>query len=211
MWAALRACARAMGDKHVNKQVRTSAAAVISLLVAIGCYGRALADTSAAASPSPSSSSKSHWSVDPCSLLGANDLTEAVGAVNPPRRPSTDECLWSAATNQHTPRGVSQVLLTVDAADQAKNGCKGLNCVYIVRAITGYIPGLDRFNSTVDTLGSTAILIKGLGQKAAWGHGILAVLENNTIFKVQLSGTQSDMLSASELLAQKVLANMGSH
>jgi hypothetical protein len=34
------------------------------------------------------------------------------------------------------------------------------------------------------------------------------MLEDQTIFKLRLSGTQSDMLNASKLLAEKVLTNM---
>lgn len=196
----------------MNARGRTSTTIVLILILGLALGGLAKADPTPTATPQATPASKNHWSVDPCTLLGSNDLTDAVGAVNPhPQRPTADQCLWSAAQNNHTPNGVRQVLLTVDAADEAKHGCKGLNCLAMVRAITGYIPGMDQFNSTVDTLGSTATLISGLGQKAAWGHGILAVLEDDTIFKVQLSGTESDALSASELLAQKVLDNMGSH
>jgi hypothetical protein len=203
-----------MGDTDMDTRVRTAAAVAVTLLLGLACTGRSFGAPTPAPSPqSPAPApSRPHWAVDPCALLGSNDLTDAVGAVNPhPTRPTPDQCLWSVAQNQHTPGGVRQVLLTVDAADEAKNGCKGLNCVALIRSITGYIPGLDRFNNTVDTLGGDATLISGLGNRAAWGHGILAVLENNTIFKLQLSGTQSDMLDASELLAHKVISNMGPH
>jgi hypothetical protein len=189
-----------------------STAVGIMLAVAAFCTGRALAQPTPSPTPSssPSTSTKSPWTVDPCRLLGSNDLYDVVGSVNPhPQHPTADECLWNAAVQQHTPHSVSQVLLTVDTAVNAK-GCHGLNCVYYLRAVTGYVPGMDRFNQTFDELGEGAVLISGLGQRAGWGHGILAVLDNDTIFKLQLTGSQSDMLDASELLARKIIYNMAS-
>jgi len=141
--------------------------------------------------------------------LTARDASSVIGAVNPtPRRPSPDECLWSAASLTNASGPVSQVLFTVDVAQQAKHGCHGLGCLSAVQSVTSVIPGTSAFNNTLSTIGGTATTIQGLGQKAAWSNGILAVLQDQTIFKVQLSGTQSDLLDPSKQLAEKVLTNM---
>jgi hypothetical protein len=194
------------------RQKKSVLLSFLALSLLLASSHTVLADANPSASPQASPIPKAggtHWSVDPCALLSANDVAGTLGAVNPvPQRPTADECLWNAAANSHTPHGVSQVLFTVDAVQAARHGCHGLQCIAVVQSVTGYIPGLDGFNSTVSELGSTATLISGLGQRAAWGHGILAVLENETIFKVQLSGGQSNLLNISELLAQKVLSNM---
>jgi len=72
------------------------------------------------------------------------------------------------------------------------------------------IPGMSSFNRTLSEMGGTATMIQGLGQRAGWSNGVLAVLQNQLIFKLKLSGTQAEMLNASEALARKVLTNMQS-
>ncbi len=182
-----------------------------------------LASTTVRADPNPASSaaastqsngtgnanSPNHMSVDPCALLTARDATSVVGAVNPtPQRPAPNECLWSAASLAHGQGPVSQVLFTVDAAQEAKHGCHGFGCVSMVQSVSNVIPGTSSFNNTLNQIGGAATTIEGLGQRAAWSNGVLAVLQNQLIFKLKLSGTQSDMLDASEQLAHKVLNNM---
>lgn len=67
---------------------------------------------------------------------------------------------------------------------------------------------MSSFNNTLSEIGGTATMIQGLGQRAGWSNGVLAVLQDQVIFKLKLSGTQSDMLDASELLAHEVLNNI---
>jgi hypothetical protein len=184
----------------------------VAMLAVLASARPALADATPAASPSggtTSSAGSNHPSVDPCALLTARDASSVIGAVNPtPRRPSPDECLWSAASLTNASGPVSQVLFTVDAAQQVKHGCHGLGCLSAVQSVTSMIPGASAFDNTLSTIGGTATMIQGLGQKAAWSNGILAVLQDQTIFKVQLSGTQSDLLDPSKQLAEKVLTNL---
>jgi hypothetical protein len=192
-------------------------AAVLSVAIAGGSAGLAAPNPapSASASPSPSASpssvpsSGSHPAIDPCALLTARDASSVVGAVNPtPQRPSANECLWSAAVATNTTGPVSQVLFTADAAQQAKHGCHGFGCLSIVQSVTEMIPGMSSFNSTLNQIGGTATMVEGIGQRAAWANGILAVLQDQVIFKLQLSGKQSDMLNASESLAHLVVNNI---
>jgi hypothetical protein len=199
---------------HMTRIAVVAAVAGLALL----CAAEAVADPSPApqASSAPSASATSsppgsgnHMSVDPCALLTARDASSVVGAVNStPQRPSANECLWSAASLTHATGPVSQVLFTADLAQEAKHGCHGLGCIGIVQSVTGMIPGMSSFNSTVSEIGGAATMIQGLGQRAAWANGILAVLQDQVIFKLKLSGTQSDMLDASESLARNVLNNM---
>ncbi len=164
---------------------------------------------SSASTPGSGPGSGNHMSVDPCALLTARDASSVVGAVNlTPQRPSANECLWSAASLTHSTGPVSQVLFTANLAQGAKHGCRWLGCVALVQSVTGMIPGMSSFNNTLSEIGGTATMIQGLGQRAGWANGILAVLQNQLIFKLKLSGRQSDMLNASELLAHKVLNNM---
>lgn len=194
----------------MTRRVLTSALAVILLSAGIG-----LASPSPAPSPQAGSSAAPGGGigVDPCQLLTARDASSVIGSVNPkPQRPSPNECLWSAASVTNTTGPVSQVLFTVDTTQQVKHGCKGFGCVQMVQSISnvapGVIPGMDTFNNTVNKIGGTATMIEGLGQKAAWSNGILAVLQDQTVFKLHLTGTQSNMLDPSKELAQKVLDNM---
>jgi hypothetical protein len=163
------------------------------------------------ATPSSAPATGNHPSVDPCALLTAHDAASVVGAVNPtPQRPSPNECLWSAAVATKSTGAVSQVLFTADVAQEAKHGCHGLGCLSIVQSVTGMIPGMSSFNSTLNQIGGTATMVEGIGQRAAWANGVLAVLQNQLIFKLQLSGSQSDMLNASESLAHLVVNNIQS-
>jgi hypothetical protein len=196
-------------------------ALTVVLSVAIA-GGSAAAATSGPAPSSPTSPSPSatpstvpatgnHPSIDPCALLTAHDASSVVGAVNPtPQRPSANECLWSAAVATHSTGPVSQVLFTADVAQEAKHGCHGLGCLSIVQTVTGMIPGMSSFNSTLNQIGGTATMVEGIGQRAAWTNGVLAVLQDQVIFKLQLSGSQSDMLNASESLAHLVVNNIQS-
>ncbi len=171
----------------------------------------AIADPTPAVSPqaSPTASSGNHMSVDPCALMTAHDAASVLGSVNPtPQRPSADECLWSAATVTHSTGPVSQVLFTASAAQSAKQGCHGLTCLSIAQSVTSLIPGMSSFNNTLNEIGGTATMVQGLGQRAAWSNGILAVLQNQVIYKFQLSGNQSNTLNASETLAHLVLNNV---
>ena len=190
--------------------------------VAFLCAAQAVADPNPMVSPQPQASavpsmttpsslpgSGNHMSVDPCALLTARDASSVVGAVNPtPQRPSANECLWSAASVANATGPVSQVLFTVDLAQEAKHGCHGLGCIGIVQSVTGMIPGMSSFNSTVSEIGGAATMIQGLGQRAAWSNGILAVLQDQVIFRLKLGGAQSEMLNASESIARNVLNNM---
>jgi hypothetical protein len=192
-------------------------AGALSVAIAYGSAAVAAPNPAASVQPSPSPSASpssvpatgNHPSIDPCALLTAHDASSVVGAVNPtPQRPSANECLWSAAVATNSTGPVSQVLFTADVAQEAKHGCHGLGCLSIVQQVTGMIPGLSSFNSTLSQIGGTATMVQGIGQRAAWANGILAVLQDQVIFKLQLSGRQSDMLNASESLAHLVVNNL---
>jgi len=191
-----------------------SVATLLSVFVGIAAVADPQPSLSPQASPEPSASASGasgHVSVDPCALLTARDASSVIGAVNPrPQRPSPNQCLWSAASLSHSTASVSQVLFTADVAQEAKHGCHGLGCLGIVQSVAGMIPGLSPFNNAVSEIGGTATTIEGLGQRAAWTNGVLAVLQNQMIFKLRLSGTQADMLSGSQVLARKVLNNLQS-
>jgi hypothetical protein len=106
--------------------------------------------------------------------------------------------------------GVSQIMVTVDIAQSAKHGCRGLGCLSLVQSVSEMIPGADRFSSTLNDVAGAAGTVQdiaGLGDKAGWANGMLVVLHDAVIMKLQLSGTAatSNALSISELLARSAL------
>ena len=168
------------------------------------------------AAPSPQSSPQvspvatKRPGVDPCALLGQSDVASALGVgidqVRAPTRPTPNECLWASVV--HTSGPTQQVLLTVDAAQAAKSGCKGLQCLSIVQAVTGYIPGLSSFNSAVGTAEDVEY-ITGLGDKAAWKNGQLTVLKQGIVFGLDVTAAHSsNSLATSEELARTVLTRI---
>ena len=105
---------------------------------------------------------------------------------------------------------MSQVMVTVDAAQSAKHGCHGLGCLSLVQSVAGIVPGADRFSSTLNDVAGAAGTVQeiaGLGDRAGWTDGVLVVLRDSVILKVQLSGTasESNLLAVSELLARSAL------
>lgn len=171
---------------------------------------------SAAASPSatPTEQPAQHAAaVDPCALLSASDVQSALHAAAPtPQRPSANECLWAAAAHAPagTAGGMSQLLVTVDSAQAAKRGCRGLGCLSLVQSVAGVIPGADRFSNALNEAAGAAGTVQeisGLGERAGWTNGVLVVLRDAVILKVQLTGTAAggNALALSEVVARSAL------
>lgn len=166
--------------------------------------------TSPQPSPQVSPAATKRPGVDPCALLGQSDVASALGVgidqVRAPTRPTPNECLWAGVV--HTSGPAQQVLLTVDAAQAAKSGCRGLGCLSIVQSVTDYIPGMSSFNRAVGTAEDVEY-ITGLGDKAAWKNGQLTVLKQGVVFGLDVSAAHSSSaLAASELLARTVLTRI---
>lgn len=150
-------------------------------------------------------------SIDPCALLAQPDVASALGVgidqLRAPARPTTSECLWAASAHGSGP--ARQVLLAVDVAQAAKSGCRGLQCLWIVQTVTGYIPGMSNFNRAVGTAEDVEY-ITGLGDKAAWKNGWLTVLKSAVVFRLEVSASPSSAgaLNVSEALARTVLTRL---
>jgi hypothetical protein len=197
------------------------------LAAAALCYGAAAAADSSPPLPSPDPSqvqqpaqasppapatppaAQGPKGIDPCALLSQPDIASALGVgidqLRAPTRPTTTECLWAAAA--HGAGATSQVLLAIDQG--TKSGCKGIQCLSIVQAVTSYIPGMNAFNSAIGNA-QNVMYITGLGDKAAWNDGWLTVLKQAVVFRLEVSGSQSSSgaLPVSETLARAVLAHL---
>ena len=161
-------------------------------------------------SPQVSPSATKRPGIDPCALLDQSDVASALGVgidqVRAPTRPTSNECLWASAV--HTSGPTQQVLLTVDAAQAAKSGCKGFQCLSIVQSVTGYIPGMNSFNQAVGTAEDVEY-ITGLGDKAAWKNGQLTVIKQGIVFGLDVTAAHSSNgLATSEELARTVLTRI---
>lgn len=171
------------------------------------------ATATAPPSAAPASQTAQHAAVDPCALLSATDVQSALHAAAPsPQRPSANECLWAAAT--HAPAGaagsMSQLLVTVDTAQTAKHGCRGLGCLSLVQTVAAFVPGADRFSNALNEAAGAAGTVQeisGLGDRAGWTNGVLVVLRDAVILKIQLSGSAAgaDALALSEVVARSAL------
>ena len=143
--------------------------------------------------------------VDPCAMLSAPDVANALGVgvrtIGTAQHSSPNECAWAVASHAGAP--AENVVLVMQPA-QAATACRGLRCLSAVASLVGAhgIPGVpaqfaDAFND--------AQLISGLGDKASWKDGRLTVLRADMAFQLLVHGSGSPALNASEALARDVL------
>jgi hypothetical protein len=196
-----------------------AAATVFTVLCAVAVAPSApawaldAAQASATPSPTPApDATPKPGGIDPCALLGAPDVASAlhttVHNLAHPHRPTADECLWAATSRM---QGVvpPQVLFGLQIA-QSKPACRGINCLWMAHSITSSLgvnlPGSQLFDHAMSTAGEVQY-ITGLGEKAGWANGLLTVLQNNVLYKVQIGGLATSQLAldASELIARHAL------
>jgi hypothetical protein len=146
--------------------------------------------------------------VDPCAMLGAPDVANALGvgvaSLGTAQHPSPNECAWAVAAHAGAP--ARTVLLTMQPVQAAKT-CRGFSCLHIVQSVMG-VPGLPNMPPALSQAFTDAEILSGLGDKAAWKDGKLTVLKADMAFQLLVQGSRSPALATSEALARTVLYHL---
>ena len=149
---------------------------------------------------------------DPCALVSQADVASAAGVatdqVLAPTSPTKNECIWAIGSKAGVPG--QQVTLTLQTIDQAKQA-HGLPRFTAFLGAFQSLPGVGIVNNPMVTRAfSEAQVVANLGDRAGWKNGSLAVLKNQLLFHIGVSGQPSEAtgLKVATSVAQSVLEHL---
>jgi hypothetical protein len=166
----------------------------------------------AASPPAPALQPGAGHPYDPCALVSQRDVASAAGVatdqVLAPTSPTKNECIWAIGSKAGAPG--QQVTLTLQTIDQARQA-HGLARFTTLIGAFQTLPGAGIVNNPIVTRAfSEAQAVANLGDRAGWQNGSLAVLKNQMLFNVGVSGQSSDTssLKVATSVAQSVLQHL---
>lgn len=149
---------------------------------------------------------------DPCAVVSRNDVASAAGVavdqVYAPTQPTKNECVWAVAA--HGGMAAQNVALTIQSIDQVKasHGIAKFGALLgAIRNLSGVSGVSLPISPLVTQAFADAQVVAGLGDRAGWKNGTLAVLKNQALFQLTATGQTTDAgsLRLSRALAQSAL------